>query len=392
MKTSSKNLSKCRVALDVAIETEEFTVVVKEVEKDFVRESSLPGFRKGKAPLAVVKKAFAATMQEETKKRLFQKYLDAAIKAEGLDAVEIASNPEIVLEENGANVKVEVDIHPKFKLPAYKGLKISSKDVAVTDDDVNNYIEHFRDSFAKYEAAEEGDAIKSGDYVQIDYKGTIDGKDIIEIEKEAKFVSGAEGYWLRVKEGYFLPEIIDALIGLKAGEEKSGIKVKFNDTFAPESLKGKKALYDIKVKSFRRYIPATDEQLVEGMKAESLEKLLADTRKKLEENAVRAEASRREDEAFDALMKKVDFEVPKTIVQRQAYSMLSDMVQKLPQDNPAEFAKKFKDLQDEAMKQAETIVRFSYVANEIAKEEKIECKDKELGKKVIEFVLANAKK
>lgn len=394
MKTSSKSLAKCRVQLEAVFEAEEAKEIISDVEKVFCREASIPGFRKGKVPLGIIKKEFASQLKEEYSNKLMSKYFVKAIKAEDIKLVEIAKRPEISIDENSAKFVVEVDVDPEFKLPAYKGLKISKESTEVSDDELNNTLADIRSSFAKYEEAPDGYAIKEGDFVQIDYKGTVDGKDILDLDKDAKFVAGSEGYWLQVKEGYFLPEILDALKGMKSGESKNAVKVKFDKTLAPESLKGKKASYDITVKTVRQCVLPTDEQFVEQMKAESLESLKEKCRENLTERKVKAEESRRKDEAFELLMKKVDFEVPQTLVERHSMMMLEEHFNRLPKNDAKvmeEVKKNLPKLTEEARKEATRIVRFSYVASEIAKAENIECKQEEMGEKVIEFIIANAK-
>ena len=394
MKTSSKSLSKCRVQLEAVFDAEEAGKIISEVEKVFCREASIPGFRKGKVPLSIIRKDFAAQLKEESSNRLMSRYFSDAVKAEDLKLVEIAKKPEISIDENSAKFVVEVDVEPEFKLPAYKGLKISSESTEVSDEELNETLAGMRSGYAKYEDAPAEYAIAEGDFVQIDYKGTVDGKSILDLDKDAKFVAGSEGYWLQVKEGYFLPEILDVLKGMKVGETKTGVKVKFDKNLAPESLKGKKALYDISVKTVRKCVLPSDEEFVKHMKAESLEALTESCRANLAERKINAENSRRKDEAFDALMKKVDFEVPETLVTRQSMMMLQEHLNRFPKNDPKimeEIRKNLSKLTKDIEKEAARIVRFSYVAAAIVKAENIECKQEEMGEKVIEFVIANAK-
>lgn len=394
MKTSSKSLSKCRVQLEAVFDAEEAGKIISEVEKVFCREASIPGFRKGKVPLSIIRKDFAAQLKEESSNRLMSRYFSDAVKAEDLKLVEIAKKPEISIDENSAKFVVEVDVEPEFKLPAYKGLKISSESTEVSDEELNETLAGMRSGYAKYEDAPAEYAIAEGDFVQIDYKGTVDGKSILDLDKDAKFVAGSEGYWLQVKEGYFLPEILDVLKGMKVGETKTGVKVKFDKNLAPESLKGKKALYDISVKTVRKCVLPSDEEFVKHMKAESLEALTERCRANLAERKINVENSRRKDEAFDALMKKVDFEVPETLVTRQSMMMLQEHLNRFPKNDPKimeEIRKNLSKLTKDIEKEAARIVRFSYVAAAIVKAENIECKQEEMGEKVIEFVIANAK-
>lgn len=394
MNHSTKNLDKCQVKLSVTLDSAEMAEIVKDVEKVFLREAQLPGFRKGKVPITVIRKEFASGLKQEIERAMFQKKYPDAVKAEGIEEVALADVQDVKYDDAGGSFVAVIDVKPKFKLPTYKGLKVEMKDAKVSDEQVNGQIERLRLAYATYVDAKEGEQVGDGDFVQIDYSGTVDGKPIIEINPEAKVVSEGKGFWTQVEEGRFLPEILDALKGMKAGESKEDIKAKFDKNSAPDGLKGAKAVYNVTLKSFRRRVLPDDATLVEKAKAESIEKLTATVRETMEKNAVSEEAMRRENEAIELLMKKVDFDVPASQVRRAMDGYLQELAQRAQYSGlNAEY---FEKNRDQIMKDAENAatrqVRLWYVIDAIAKEEKIEAKDEERGKKVMEFILANAKK
>ena len=393
MKTESKKLDKCQVELTVTLDAEEMKAIVKDVERAFVREARLPGFRPGKVPVELIRKEFAQGLKQETERAMFQKNMSKAIEAEKLDQVAVVDLKDVKNGAEGGAFTAVVEVKPTFKLPTYKGLKIEKKDATVTDEQVNDQVARLRAAYAKYEDAKEGEAVQDGDFVQIDYAGTVGGKAIVEINPEAKIVSSGTGFWTQVEEGRFLPEILDAVKGMKAGEKKEGIKAKFDKDAAPESLKGKKAVYELTLKSFRRRVLPTDAEFVEKAKAESLEKLVATVREQMQKHATEQEEARRENEAVELLLKKADFDVPGSQVNRAMDGYLQQLAQRAQYSGlPADYFEKnrdkiLKDAQDAAEKQ----VRLWYVIEAIAAEEKIEAKDDERGKKVVELILANAK-
>ena len=394
MKTSSKSLEKCQVKLTVTLDADEMKGIVKDVEKVFLREAQLPGFRKGKVPLQVIRKEFADGLKQEIQRAMFQKKYADAVKAEGIDEVALADVQELKYDAEGGSFVAIVETKPKFKLPTYKGLKVEFKDAKVTDEQVNDQVERLRVAYAKYEDAKEGEAVADGDFVQIDYSGTVSKKPILEINPESKIVAEGKGFWTQVEEGRFLPEILDAVKGMKAGETKEGVKAKFDKEAAPEGLKGKSAVYTVTLKSFRRRILPDDKEFAEKAKAESVEKLAATIRESMEKSAVEQEAMRRENEAVELLMKKVDFDVPESQVRRAMDGYLQELAQRAQYSGlNAEY---FEKNRDKILKDAEAVatkqVRLWYVLDAIAAAEKIEAKDEEKGKKVMEFILANAKK
>ena len=393
MKTSSKSQDKCQVKLSVTLEADEMNAIVKDVEKVFLREAQLPGFRKGKVPLQIIRKEFSDGLKQEIQRAMFQKNYPEAIKAEAIEEVALANVEDLKYDEKGGSFVAIVETKPKFKLPTYKGLKIEFKDAKVDDAAVADQLERLRAVYAKYEDAKEGDFVQDGDFVQIDYEGMVGQKKILEINPEAKIVAEGKGFWTQVEEGRFLPEILDAVKGMKAGETKEGIKAKFDKESAPEGLKGEKATYTVTLKSFRRRILPDDKEFAEKAKAESFEKLQATIRESLEKSAVDNETMRRENEAVELLMKKVDFDVPESQVRRAMDGYLQELAQRAQYSGlNAEY---FEKNRDKILKDAEAAatkqVRLWYVLEAIATAEKIEAKDEEKGKKVIEFVLANAK-
>ena len=394
MKTSSKDLGKCQVQLTVELDAEEAKAAKKAVEKVFMREAQLPGFRKGKVPIELIRKEFASGLKEETSRELFRKYYADAVKAEGIEEVSLADVKDVTCDAEGGGFTAIVEVRPKFKLPTYKGLKVESRDVSVKDEAVNEQLDRLRVAYAKYEDAKEGEAVSDGDFVQIDYSGTVGKKPILEINPEAKIVAEGKGFWTQVEEGRFLPEILDALKGMKAGETKENIKAKFDKESAPEGLKGEKAEYTVTLKAFRRRVLPDDAEFAERAKAESFEKLVANVRETMEKNAVEQESMRRENEAVELLMKKVDFDVPESQVRRAMDGYLQELAQRAQYSglDAGYFEKNRDKILKDAEETASRQVRLWYVIDAIAKAEKIEANDEERGKKVMEFVLANAKK
>lgn len=393
MKTSSKRTGKCKVEIAVSLTAEESAAVVKEVEKAFVREARLPGFRPGKAPLELVRRQFAGQIKEELARAAVRRYYAEAVKSEGLDALGIREAGEVVCNNDGGELKLTVEVRPEFKLPAYKGLKIKPADATVADQEVAERIEQMRVQYAKYEDAKEGDAVGTGDFAQVDYTGTVDGKPIAEIAPDAKVVASGTGYWMRVEDGYFLPELVKAVQGMKAGEAKDGIEAVFDKESAPEALKGKKALYTLKLTTFRRRVLPDDATLVAATKDADIDALTARVRKDMEKLAADRENARRENEAIELLMKKVDFDVPESQIEAQTQRYLADLLERAKYMGlTAEYFEKNREqILKDANENAERQVRLWYVIDAIAKEEKMEAKEEDVGRKVIDLILANAK-
>lgn len=381
MKFETKESSPCVMALSVKAEADETKAPYQKVLNVFMREASIPGFRKGKVPLNIIKQKFQQEIAHECQQACFSEFYPKALKESGLDAVNLQNVTDVLFTpETGFSCTALVEVKPTFDLPKYKKLAIKAGDVTVTDEQVTERVESFRKAFAKFEDAKEGDAIAEGDFVQFDYAGALDDKaktPLAEVAPDQKAVCGATGFWTQLEEGRFLPEILDALKGMKAGETKDDVKVKFPKDNAPEALKGKKCVYTITVKGFRRRTLPDDATFAADAKAESLDALRAQIREQMEKDAAAAELENRKGQAIELLLKKADFAVPPSLVQRQIQSYLQDLAQRAQYSGmSADYIEQNRDkILADAEANAVRQVRLSYILLGIAKAENIEATD-----------------
>ena len=381
MKFETKESSPCVVALSLKAEADETKAPYQKVLNVFMREASIPGFRKGKVPLNIIKQKFQQEIAHECQQACFSEFYPKALKESGLDAVNLQNVTDVLFTpETGFSCTALVEVKPTFDLPKYKKLAIKAGDATVTDEQVTERVESFRKAFAKFEDAKEGDVIAEGDFVQFDYAGALDDKaktPLAEVAPDQKAVCGATGFWTQLEEGRFLPEILDALKGMKAGETKDDVKVKFPKDNAPEALKGKKCVYTITVKGFRRRTLPDDATFAADAKAESLDALRAQIRRQMEADAAAAELESRKGQAIELLLKKADFDVPPSLVQRQIQSYLQDLAQRAQYSGMS--ADYIEQNRDKILADAETNairqVRLSYILLGVAEAENIEATD-----------------
>lgn len=396
MNTETKNLENSQVSLTVTADAAEMKSVITGVEKAFMRQAQMPGFRKGKIPLAIIRKEFAEQLKSEIIRSFVRTMYPAAIKSSGIDEVALVNiaDDSIVCNENGGSFTAIVDVRPKFDVPAYKGLVIAPANTAVDEQEIAAEIARVRTQYATYEDAKEGETAANGDFAQIDYSGTVDGKPILEINPEAKVVANGTGFWFQMTEGRFLPEIIDAVNGMKAGETKEGIQAKFDSEAAPEGLKGVTATYTVTLKAFRRQILPTDEQLLEKTKHESMDKFAESVRDGISKMKIRQEDIRRENEAVEQLMKNAEFAVPETQVRRSMDNYLNELSQRAQYAGLTSdyFEQNREQILADARNTATRQVRLWYIIEAIAKLEGIDnVAPEEKGRKVLEVILNNAK-
>ncbi len=383
MKFEKKDSSACVVALQIKAEAAEVADVYKSVLAAFMREAVIPGFRKGKVPLNIIKQKFQQEIARECEQRCFGKFYQEALKESAIEAVNLQNVTDVLFTpETGFSCTALVEVKPEFSLPKYKKLAIKAGDTQVTDEQVEERVESFRKAFAKFEdaKADDGSVVGAGDFVEIDYSGALDIKartPLSEVVPDQKAVCGANDFWLQVEDGRFLPEILEAIKGMKIGETKDDVKVKFPKDNAPEALKGKKCVYTVTVKAFRRRQLPDDAAFAEAAKVESLDALRKQFREQMEKDAVAAEAENLRNQAIELLLKKADFEVPPSLVRRQTSSYLEDLAQRAQYTGmTAEYIEKNREkILADAESNATRQVRLSYILLGIAAEEKIEASD-----------------
>ena len=376
MKVEKKESSPCVLELSVKAEADEVKEEYQKVLTAFIRNAIVPGFRKGKIPLPILKQKFQAEISQETQQACFHKLYPEALKEASIEPLTLQDVTELSFSpEAGFAFTALVEVRPEFDLPKYKKLAIKPGDVSVSDDQVAAELENYRRAFAKYEDAKEGAVVAEGDFVCFDYTGTTDdGQPLSELVPDQKAVCAGTDFWTQVEEGRFLPEILEALKGMKAGETKEGVKVSFPQDAAPEPLQGRTAVYTITLKSFRSRTLPDDAGFVAAAKAESMDALRADFRTRLEEAAKARDLAARKDQAIDLLLAKSDFDVPPSLVRRQTQSTLEELAQRAQYSGlPADYFQQNRDqILADATNTAIRRVRLSYILLGIAKEEGLE--------------------
>ena len=290
---SVKNVSATeiqnQVKLELTIDKDTFEAAVKKVYQKNVKDITIPGFRKGKAPRAIIEKMYGkGVFYEDALNNILPAELEKAIDEAKL---EVVSRPEIDVEsidDNGVVVSALYYVKPEVELKAYKGLEAEKKVEPVKDEDVDHEITHALERAARM--VEVDRACESGDFATIDYMGSVDG---------VPFDGGkAEGHKLEIGSNSFIPGFEDQIIGHKAGEAFD-INVKFPEEYHSEELKGKDAVFAIMLhKLEKKELPALDDEFVKDVSEfDTLDEYKADIKANIEKRN-----ERMAEEAFEAAL------------------------------------------------------------------------------------------
>lgn len=382
MNVQLNSISDTRKSLVATLDKSEVDTEHQAVVKEFAKQARIPGFRPGKAPVSMIAKRFAKDITEEFKQKVVAKAYRGALEEHKLDVLSIVNVDEGTVEAGlSASITVTVDVRPEFELPEYKGLKTEITSSEATDDEVEKTIDQLRGERAEFNVAER-EARKS-DYVKLAYEGTIEGKSIAEIVPEKQIYGKVPQTWEEVEgehEGV-IPGLGKHLAGLKAGDKKD-VEIEFPAEFtAAPDLAGKKATYAIEVQEIReRVMPELDETFFKAHQADDLEGLKTNVRNNIKMQKEQRNLSEQRRQVNDALLEKLNFDAPESLVESETQSVLRQFIQEnmrrgVPQE---QFEKDKKELTENAKKAAIGRVKMQLVLAKIAEVEKIQVDEKDI--------------
>ncbi len=379
MQTTVTELPESRAKIEVEVPAADVAKATARAARTMAREMRLPGFRKGKAPPALViqRVGFPPVLEEAIREALPEWYeaalLDSGIAAIGDPQIEMTSQPEG--EDEPLGFSFEVGVRPPAELGEYKGLEVERDSKDVPDEIVDTEVERIRQGFARLEpvlrAAQEGDSLL------IDFEGLLDGK---------AFQGGsAEDYLLELGSGSLIPGFEEGLVGAEPGTDVD-VPVTFPEDYQAENLAGEDAVFKVKVKEVReKILPELDDEFAsDASEFDTLEELRDDIRGKVGA----ALDSRAEEDfrvaAIDAAVAEATVEVPDALAEARAAERWERMERQLAQRgmDPNQFlqmqGKTREELIAETKPDALKELKREAVVTAIAAAEEIELSDEDL--------------
>ena len=229
---------KCVATLRVEIPADKVSGQRDQIVKGYASKARVQGFRPGKAPRAIVEKRFEKEITEELNGVLFNEAYDEAMKQESLNVLDFGVPEDVTTHANGSITFVsKLTLAPEVKLPEYKGVSVTVPPLAVPDEEIDAQLTALQERFADFSDIE-GRAAEMGDFAVIDYTSTVEGKPTGEfLGKSAGYLSGREGFWVRLDEKAFLPGFTAQLVGMNVGDSRE-ITVTLPEDFPVEGLRG----------------------------------------------------------------------------------------------------------------------------------------------------------
>ena len=313
------------VELEIKVDAKDFNEALKKSYNKNSKKFNIPGFRKGKVPMNMVKKFYGVEV-------LFDDAINACIdKTYGValeeNNVRPVDYPQIEVVEVGEGkdlvYKAKVTTYPEVTLGDYKGLEVEEVSYEVKEEDIEKQLADMQARNARVETKEEG-TVENGNIAVIDFKGFID---------DVAF-EGGEGkdYPLEIGSGSFIDNFEEQLVGLKVGESKD-VNVTFPEAYGKEDLNGKPAKFEVTVKEIKvKELPALDDEFAkEVSEFDTLEELKADLKEKaVKANELRAKREM-EEKVINAVVDNSKVEIPEAMINREVENMVRDLEMRLGQ-------------------------------------------------------------
>ena len=388
MSVQVEKLEKNMAKLTVEVSAEDFKAAIKKAFNKNKNRFSIPGFRKGKAPQAMIEKMYGeGVFYEDAADEAINASYAEAMKESGLD---IVSRPEVTIEKIGKDepfvYSALVAVKPEVTLGQYKGVEVEKADVSVSAEDVEAELKKVQEQNARLLTVEDR-GVEDGDQTVIDFEGFVDGKG---------FEGGkAEDYPLTIGSHSFIDTFEEQLIGKKIGEECE-VNVTFPTEYHAADLAGKPATFKVTVKEIKvKELPElNDEFASEVSEFDTLDEYKKDVEKKLAEKKEIEANSKNEDAVVAKVVENATMEIPDKMIDAQAENMVQDMARRMQsQGLSLDMYLKYTGMTVEQMKEqarpdAEKRIRTRLVLEAVAQAENIQISDEKVDEEVAKMAEA----
>lgn len=388
MSVQVEKLEKNMAKLTVEVSAEDFKAAIKKAFNKNKNRFAIPGFRKGKAPQAMIEKMYGeGVFYEDAADEAINASYAEAMKESGLD---IVSRPEVTIEKIGKDepfvYSALVAVKPEVTLGQYKGVEVEKADASVSAEDVEAELKKVQEQNARLLTVEDR-GVEDGDQTVIDFEGFVDGKG---------FEGGkAEDYPLTIGSHSFIDTFEEQLIGKKIGEECE-VNVTFPTEYHAADLAGKPATFKVTVKEIKvKELPElNDEFASEVSEFDTLDEYKKDVEKKLAEKKEIEANSKNEDAVVAKVVENATMEIPDKMIDAQAENMVQDMARRMQsQGLSLDMYLKYTDMTVEQMKEqarpdAEKRIRTRLVLEAVAKAENIQISDEKVDEEVAKMAEA----
>ena len=392
MNYTFEKAEKSTVKITINFDSADWKGAIKEAYEKTKGKYSMPGFRKGKVPMHLLVGTYGeGIFYDEAINGLINKNYPEILKKEAENFVAVGDPTFDIkdLSDEGLSLLAVVPVKPDFEMGEYKGIKFEKKVYTVKEQDIEDEVARLRERNARLIDVTDR-AVANGDTTIIDYSGSVDG---------VKFEGGtAEKQTLVIGSGAFIPGFEEQLIGMNIGEEKD-ITVKFPEQYHAENLKGKDAVFAIKLHEIKvKELPEVNDDFIkDATGTETLELYKAQIKERLEKQNASRERDELENQIINKLSDNTTIEIPEAMISDEADRMVKDfeyrlMYQGMRLDDYLKYlGKTAEEFKKEFSAEAEKRVKSQLIISKLVKDEKINAEEAEIDAKLEEMAKAQGK-
>ena len=373
-----EKLNEANALIKIEVSNDIIDAKKAQVAKKFAKQVKVDGFRKGKVPVAVVKKMYGEAIEKEAIDELIKEEYEAGLKALDIKPEDIIGEPIFTKFDRGeekTEIEIKVSLRPNVNIDGYEEIIPEVELPKVSAEEVDAKIAEYAKNVAEPVDSDK-EVAENGDIAVIDFEGYIDGE-------KMENGSGTD-YPLELGSNSFIPGFEEQIVGMKVGETKD-ITVKFPEEYGAKEIAGKDATFKVTLKKIQeKQTPEVNDDLAK--KLLQLEDATVETLKEeIEKELISAKKAEvfapKKAELTEALVEKFTFDVPDVVVEKEAEMTINQKAQSMNEEEIKELtenADKLKEFQEEAKKEAEKKVRLTFIVDELAKKEGIEVSDQEV--------------
>jgi trigger factor len=373
---------KCVATLRVEIPAEHVSAERSKIVRGYTTSARIPGFRPGKAPNALVEKRYDKEITEELVEALVSEAYRQSLHQESLKVLDFGVPENLKFHDDGTlSFESRLTLSPEVQLPDYKGIPIQVPPLAVPDDELDQQLDSLRQQFAEYTDLEDR-AAEMGDVAVIDYTSTVDGQPTDEfLGKSAGYLSGREGYWVRLDDNSFVPGFCQNVVGMSVGESRQ-ITVTLPEDFPVTALAGKEIAFDTTLAGLKAtQLPELDDAFAQRLSPDkTMDEIREIVRGNMEIERRRKIDDLKVSQIVSYLNEKVEFELPEELVTRETQNQADTIVERGIRSGMSEeeIAAQQEEIFASAGSSATTSLRANFILQEIGRVEGIEVSDNEL--------------
>ncbi len=385
MNITATKTDTANISVVAKIESTDIEKNITTAAKKLAKTANIDGFRKGKVPVAIVKKMYSKQLAQDAENQAIQDIMESAKKELNINQSDIIGDPifkKYDKVDDGIEIELTISLRPTIEAEGYDKLAPSYEEPTVEDSEVEERLQILLDNNAPFKKVKEDRGLENDDQATFDFVGKIDG---------VEFDGGkAENFELVIGSSQFIPGFEEQMVGLKKGETKD-LTVTFPEDYQSTDLAGKEAVFtvtinEIKTKSsaqldeemVKRLIPGDDSATADTVREKVLLQIKSEKLSKLYNETLKPEL-------IEALVAEYDFDLPQNIVDQEIDSQINRKAQDMSEEELAEYKDndaKIDELRDSVREESIRSVKATFLVDFLARKEGIDVNDQEVSQTI----------